>query len=143
MIDGKEVLCSELMTRSEEAVQSESTKFDQRIRNIHEANLAELISDHVLQAAADDAGLPISEFIAANVSVEPTTIDEMHAYYDQAVAAGQQLPAFEEVQDELIDFMTQQKQMTALLEFRASLRSKAKIDVDLPNLLPPVSASGP
>ncbi len=135
-IDGKKILCSELMARSKSTTLSESIEFDQRIHDIHEQNLSELVSDYVLQSAADKAGLSVEKFVAANVTVEPTGEEEMRSFYAQALAAGEKLPAFEEVQSDLQDFLTERKQKAALMKFRADLRDKAKIEIDLPMLLP-------
>jgi protein-disulfide isomerase len=136
-INGVVVKCSELMARGKAQLMGETIAFDQRIHSLHEQNLTELINDEILQAAADEAGLPIEKFVATNVIAEPITTEEMRAFYDQAVAAGEPLPDFAEVEDELEKFMIEQKQKAALSAFRADLRAKATIEVDMPILLPP------
>src|SRR5262249_23219909 len=62
------------------------------------------------------------------------------------VQAGRQLPPFEQVKDQIVDFLKNQKKEAALKSYTEGLRKEAKVEKLLPPLLLPkieVEAVGP
>lgn len=145
-INGKAVPCSELFAITGAAALSAEAEFREQVRAMHKQGLSELIDERLLQAAADEKKQNITEFVAGTLSIEPTTEEEAKAFYEAAVARGENLPPYDEVETELKAFLNERKQKAELAEFRQSLRAKATIDTSLPLVLPPkftVDSTGP
>lgn len=145
-INGIAIPCKDLFERTASAALSTEAEFREQLRGMHKQGLAELIDDKLLQAAADEKKQSIKDFVAGTLSIVPTTAEEAKAFYEQAVARGEQLPPYESVTAELINFLNENKQKVALQEFRDGLRAKATLELSLPLVLPPkfeVEATGP
>ena len=145
-LNGVAIPCSELFERTGTAALTAEAEYGEQLRAIHQQGLSELVDERLLQAAADEKKLPLKDFVATTLTIQPTGPDETKAFYDQAVAKGEQLPPYEEIAGEITGFLNERKQKSVLAEFRATLRSKAKIELSLPLVLPPkfeVVAEGP
>ncbi len=145
-IDGKAIPCSELYQHTSALALSAEAEFREELRALHQAALANLIDERLLQAEADKKGQSITEFVASTLSITPTTPEEAKAFYDEAVARGEQLPPYEQITEDLIGFLNERKQKSEMEAFRDSLRSKTTIEKSLPVVLPPqftVDATGP
>jgi protein-disulfide isomerase len=72
--------------------------------------------------------------------------EEIRALYDRAKAGGQQLPAFDQVKEDISRFIRNQKAQAASAEFYEQLKKEMNIEVLLPPYEAPkvaVDASGP
>ncbi|MBL4634024.1 MAG: DsbA family protein [Kofleriaceae bacterium] len=137
-IDGKAILCSELMEKSHISLLHAEAEYREKIRDLQQQALAEMIDKRLLDAEMKGSSQSIEEFIGTHVRAEPVTQEEMLEFYKQAVAEGQPLPPYEEVKSELSNFINEKKQQGAMLNYRASLRAKADVKLTMPILLPPV-----
>jgi len=137
VIDGVSVPCSELYQHTASAALSADAEYREQLHNIHKQGLSELINEKLLKAAADEKKLTVKDLVASSLSIVPTTVEEAKAFYAQAVARGEKLPPYEEVEKELNNYLNEQKQRGALETYRQSLQAKAEIDYRLPLLLPP------
>jgi hypothetical protein len=136
-IDGVAVRCAELYARDKVVVDAIKATYDNKLAEIHELTLRELIDDRLLTKAAEGAKLSVEEFVGANITAVPATEEDIKSFYDQAIASGEKLPAFEEVKADIGKFVTEQRQKEALSKFRAELRSKSKLENLLPKPPPP------
>ncbi len=144
-IDGEAILCSELMEKSHIALLHAEADFREKVRDLQQQALAEMIDDRLLAQEMKGSSQSVEEFVGAHVRAEPVSQEEMLEFYKQAVANGEPLPPYEEVKSELAQFINEQKQKGAMLNYRASLRAKADVKLTMPILLPPifdVDASG-
>jgi protein-disulfide isomerase len=108
-----------------------------------------LIQKRVLDAKAKQAGMGSGDElmqkqqqeIAAKIPDPPDA--ELQAVYDQAKAAGQQLPPFDQVKPDIIRFVKQQKMRGELVAYYEGIKKEQKVQM---LLLPPkiaVEATGP
>jgi len=108
-----------------------------------------LIMKRVLEAKAKEAGIGSPEELMQKQQTEimakiPDPPDpELQAVYDQAKAAGQQLPPFDQVKPDIIRFVKAQKARGELMSFFEGVKKEQKVKV---LMLPPryqVEAKGP
>jgi protein-disulfide isomerase len=108
-----------------------------------------LIMKRVLDAKAKQAGVGSAEElmqkqqtdIMAKIPDPPDS--DLQAVYDQAKAAGQQLPPFDQVKPDIVRFVKSQKARTELVSYFESVKREQKVKV---LMLPPryeVEAKGP
>ncbi|MCP4447615.1 MAG: DsbA family protein [Myxococcales bacterium] len=145
-IDGVAVPCSELFERTSKLAITSQAEFREQLRGLHQQGLSELIDEKLLNAAADEKKQSVEEFVSGTLSIQPTTPEEAKAFYEKALAQGEQLPPYDEIQEELVAFINENKQKTELSKFRAELRAKASVELSLPTVLPPkvlVDGTGP
>ncbi len=137
-INGVDIPCSELIARSEIALKHADLEFQEKVRELQQEALATLIDEHLLNLEMKGSNQSIEKFIGTRIQVSPASNEELQSFYRQAVASGQALPPLEEIQSELADFLNEQKQKSALNEYRSSLFKKAEVEVKMPIFLPPV-----
>ncbi len=108
-----------------------------------------LIMKRVLEAKAKQAGVGSPEELMQKQQAEimakiPDPPDpELQAVYDQAKAAGQQLPPFDQVKPDIVRFVKAQKARGELMSYYEGVRKEQKVKV---LMLPPryqVEAKGP
>jgi len=125
---------------------------DQYHRQVYQTKrqaLEGMIQKRLFEAKAKEAGLETPEALIEKeiASKIPDPSDaEMQALYDQAKAAGQQLPPFDQVKPDIVRFLKQQKMQGELQAYYDQLKKDAKVEVLLPPYLPPkkeVEAKGP
>jgi hypothetical protein len=131
-INGKAIPCAELYARDRALVDAIKAKYEEKLLEIHALALNELVDDRLLQAAADEAKLSVEKFVASSISAVPPTDEDVKKFYEDALASGEKLPAFEETQADIAAFITEERQKVALRAFRSALRSKATIALNLP-----------
>jgi protein-disulfide isomerase len=108
-----------------------------------------MIQKQLFEAKAKEAGVAspealIEKEIASKIP-DPSEA-EMQALYDQAKAAGQQLPPIEQVKPDIIRFIKGQKVQGELTAYYDKLKAEQKVEILLPAYLPPkvqVDARGP
>jgi protein-disulfide isomerase len=108
----------------------------------------QLLMRKVLEAKAKAQGVTPEQLVEQEVrSKLPQPTDaEMRALYDQAKAAGQQLPPYEDVKPQIVAYLQGQTGQDAARAFQDRLRAESKAEVLLPVYTPPrveVSAVGP
>jgi protein-disulfide isomerase len=108
-----------------------------------------MIMKRVLDAKAKQAGVASAEELMQKQQADimakiPDPPDaELQAVYDQAKAAGQQLPPFDQVKPDIIRFVKSQKARTELMSYFEGVKKEQKVKV---LMLPPryeVEAKGP
>jgi hypothetical protein len=142
-IDGKALTCAELYQRDREVIDAMTAKYDEKVLEVHTVALSELIDDRLLQDAADEAKLTVEGLVANSISAVPPTDEDAKNFYDQAVASGEKLAAFEETKVDIVKFLTERRQKASLSAFRAGLRAKATIEIHAPNLKAVAPAPAP
>lgn len=131
-LNGVAIPCSELLARDGKVVNAIKEKYERKLREIHLVTLAELIDDRLLLAEAKKEKLSVEKFVSSAVAAVPASEADVKTFYEQAIAAGEKLPPFEETKADIASFLTERRQKEALSKFRADLRGKAKIEMHLP-----------
>lgn len=111
--------------------------------------LEALIQKRVLEAKAKQAGMASADElmqkqqqeIAAKIPDPPDP--ELQALYDQAKAAGQQLPPFDQVKPDIIRFVKQQKMRGELMSYYENVKKEQKVQLLLLPNRDEVEVKGP
>jgi protein-disulfide isomerase len=98
--------------------------------------LDQAIAKKLLEKKATSEKLTADELLKRDVfdKIPEPNDESLHALYDRAVAAGEQLPPFEAVKGEIRNFVREQAAQRAVQEYYEGLREGAKVE----NLLPPL-----
>jgi protein-disulfide isomerase len=120
----------------------------EKVHELRTEGLDKLVNDKLIAKKAKAAGMTPEAYVKKEVydKVTMPTDEEQHALYDQAKAAGKELPPYDQIKDEIAQFIRSRKNDNALQEFTDNLRKEAKVEKLLPPLLLPkvdVQAIGP
>jgi len=145
-VGGEVITCAELFEANKSAVTRAESEFAEKVHQIHEAGLEQLITEKLVKAKAKEAGQSMEEYLAAVAAVDAPTEEEIRKVYEHASAGGQELPPFDTVKPEIAKYLEQQGKQQKLAELHEKLLEEAKVETMLPPYLPPkveVEAIGP
>ncbi len=132
-IDGKDVTAAELDTRAKGALVRAEIEHREKVHAVRSEALDELIDDRLVERKAKADGLTSEAFIAREVGeLEEPTEEQLRALYQQAREAGQQLPPFENIRDQIAAFVKDQQRKEKLQAFYTKLREEATVVTLLP-----------
>lgn len=120
----------------------------QKRYELRSQGLDKILDDRLIAAKAKALGITVPQLVEKEVTAKVAIPSdaEQHELYDQAQAAGKQLPPYEQIKDELVAFIRERKTESALEAYYGQLRAEAKIEKLLGPLLLPkiaVDAIGP
>ncbi len=147
-LDGQPILSTEVDATVRGPLARADAEYRQGVYDLRKQALGELIDAKLVARQARAQGVTEDQLLDREVKskVAAPTDAELHAVYDQAKAQGQELPPFDDIKDEVVKFVRQEKMRQALDDYHQRLRASAKIEVLVPPLLLPrvaVDASGP
>jgi len=146
--NGGTITTSDLDDYVKSSAQKLEREHDQRMYELRKAGLDALLAQKLVEAKAKKEGLTPEALLKRDVQDKlPKPSDqEMKALYDQASAAGQQLPPYEQVKPQIATYIQNQRAQDAVRAYYDKLRAEAKAEVLLPAYQPPrvaVAAEGP
>jgi len=147
-VDGEAVTAGELQDSVKGGLIRADVEHLEKRHEIESTGLDKLINDRLVAKKAKAAGVTPEALLAKEVyaKVQMPSDDEQKQLYDQAVASGKELPPFDEIKDEIAQFIRSRKSENALKAYTDDLRTQAKVETLLPALLLPkilVEAVGP
>jgi protein-disulfide isomerase len=147
-IDGAPVTAGELDDSVKGGIIRADIEHAEKIHELRSDGLEKLVNDRLVAKKAKAAGLTSEKLLDAEVygKVAVPSETEMKELYDQAEAAGKKLPPFDQVKEEIAQFIRERKNDAALKSYTDQLRAEAKVETLLPALVLPkvvVEAVGP
>jgi len=124
-------------------------QYQQQVYNAKRQALEGIIQKKVFEAKAKAAGVATpEELIQKEVlgKIPDASDEEVSMVYEQAKAAGQQLPPIDQIKPDIINFLKQQKGQRQMASYYEDLKKEMKVEVLMPAYLPPkvdVEAKGP
>jgi protein-disulfide isomerase len=146
--DGGTITAGEL----DELVKKDLAKLEndhqQKVYETRKAALDALIAKRLVERKAKAEGVSPEELVKREVAdkVPRPSEEEMKGLYDQAKAQGQPLPPYDQVKDQIAQYLQGQRGQGAMRAYYDKLRGDAKVEVLLPAWQPPrvaVAATGP
>jgi protein-disulfide isomerase len=147
-IGGQVVTAGEL----DELVKKDLAQLDQQYQEqryqLRRQALDAMLRKRAFEAKAKQKGITTDELVEKDIAdkiPEPSDA-EVRDLYDRAKATGQQLPPFEQVKEDIVRYVKNQKGQGAVAEYYDALKKELNIEVLLPPYEPPkvaVDASGP
>jgi protein-disulfide isomerase len=147
MKDGK-ITEGELATAAKKQIAQVEAEHQEKLFAAKSQALEAMIDKRLIEAKAKAEGLTPEKLIEREVTSKATepTAEEVQQVYDRTKASGRQLPPFEQVKGDIVNFLKDQKSGQGRGEFMAKLRKEANVEVKLTPPLPPkveVAAEGP
>jgi len=147
-VDGEPITEGELQDSVKGGLIRADVEHLEKRHEIEETGLDKLINDKLVAKKAKAEGVTSEALLKKEVydKVQMPSDEEQKQLYDQAVASGKELPPFDQIKDEIAQFMRSRKNEGALKTYTDGLRAQAKVETSLaPLLLPkiPVEAVGP
>jgi len=147
-VDGAPVTEGELQDSVKGGLIRADVEHLEKRHEIESNGLDKLINDKLIAKKAQAAGTTPEALLKKDVydKVQVPSEAEQKQLYDQAVASGKELPPFDEIKDEIAQFIRERKNENALKTYTDELRAQAKVETLLPPLLLPripVEAVGP
>jgi protein-disulfide isomerase len=146
--DGGAITAGEL----DDVVKKELAKLEsdhqQKVYETRKAALDALIAKRLVERKAKAEGVSPEELVKRDVAdkLPKPSEEEMKGLYDQAKAQGQPLPPYEQVKDQIAQYLAAQRGQGAIRAYYDKLRGDANVEVLLPAWQPPrvaVAATGP
>jgi len=127
VVGGERITIEEL----NDAARDRLARIDTEIYQAKRQVLDTLIEERLIASAAKKKGIGVDEFMRQEVdaAVPVPTEDEVRALYDARKGATTQ--SYEEVRDDLLDYLSQNRKAQAQAELLASLREGADIEIKL------------
>jgi protein-disulfide isomerase len=146
--DGDTITAGELDDSVRGGIIRADIEHGEKLHEVRSDGLDKMVNDRLLAKKAKAAGVTTEQVIQTEVyaKVAAPTAEEGKELYDQAVEAGKQLPPYDQVKDEIAQFIRDRKNETALKEYTDKLRADAKLELLLPPAALPkvaVEAVGP
>jgi protein-disulfide isomerase len=147
-IGGQNITMGEL----DESVKADLAKLEQQYQEqryqIRRRSLETMLRLRAFDAKAKQMGTTRDELIKKEIGAKvPEPSDaEVKDLYEKAKASGQQLPPFEQVKGDIVQFVKNQKGQSAMSDYYEQLKKEQGIEVLLPPYEPPkvqVAAHGP
>jgi protein-disulfide isomerase len=151
-INGEKITLGELDKPMMGKIRQLEQEARQQKHQMRQAGLEALVAKKLVEAEAKKRGITEEELIKAEVEdkVAAPTEEEIKAFYDkqsgQAAQAGQQMPPLEAIKDRVAQYLTGDKQRTALMAYFDQLKTASKVEITLPEPVTPkveVAATGP
>lgn len=147
-LDGETINAGEMDDRVKGGLIRAEVEYRESSHKLRSGALDDIINERLVAKKAKAEGLTADAYMQREVKarVTPPSDEELRALYDQAKAAGQQLPPFDVVKPQIVRYVADQKAQEAVADIHGKLRSEAKLETLLPPLeLPriPVDTNGP
>jgi protein-disulfide isomerase len=144
-IDGETVTSGELDDSVRGGIIRADVEHAEKLYELRSDGLDKLLNDRLIAKKAKAAGVTAEALVKKEVydKVQLPTEAEEKALYDQAVASGKELPPYEQIKDEIAQFIRTRKNEGALKEYTDGLKKEAKVERLLPPLLLPKVAVEP
>jgi protein-disulfide isomerase len=147
-VDGKPITAADLDEKIVADRRKLEAQFQERLHELRKNALDSMIRERLLDGKAKAQNLTSAEYVNREVvqKMPPPSDAEMRAVYERAKASGQPLPPFDQVREEIGQFLVQQKGQMALHEFYEGLKREAGVEILLPPYQAPkvqVAAVGP
>ena len=136
-VNGETITQGELTKRVSDNVKRARNDYLASVQSIKLDALRSLIIERVLKNNADAAKLSIADYVKREVldKLPAPTDEQLKEVYDEAVAAGQNLPPMVEITDQLRGYVADRQKEEALNAFGQKLLEGAKVERLLPPLL--------
>jgi predicted DsbA family dithiol-disulfide isomerase len=147
-IDGQTVTAAELDSRVKGPLVRAEIEYREKVHELRSEGLEELVDQRLVERQAKKEGLTADALLEREVNAglsEPGE-DELRSLYEQATQAGQRLPPFEMIRDEVAEFVKNRQRKERADAYHEKLRADAKVELLMPALVLPrveVDSSGP
>ncbi len=130
-VEGQVITVEEL----DGAISAELSKLEDDIYNLRKNRLDGLIGEKLLAREAAARGVDVQQLIATEVAAKAGSVtdEEVNAFFEANKA---RLPSRPDIKDQIRQYLLNQKTQARGQAYVAELRSRAKVDVNLPT--PPV-----
>jgi len=123
-------------------------QFQEQSYQVRRQAVDALVTKRLLEEKAKASKKSPEEYLKAELTdkIPDPTDEEIKSIYDNAKAAGKEVPPFDKVKDQIKGFLKQQKIQAATESFYDKLKAEAKVEILLPPYQPPrveVAAKGP
>jgi protein-disulfide isomerase len=145
---GQTITAAELDESAKKELSQLDNQYQEQRYQLRRQALENLLRKRAFEAKAKQKGITAEELFSKEIADKvPTPSDaEVKAVYDNAKAAGQQLPPFDEVKPDIVKFIKSRKAQSAITDYWDGLKKEMGIEVLLPAYEPPkvaVEAVGP
>ncbi|MEM9456817.1 MAG: thioredoxin domain-containing protein [Myxococcota bacterium] len=135
-VDGEPVRAEAMGDDARDAERDALHTYCREVHRIRQATARRAIDDHLMAKAAREAGIGTEELLRKTLdAVEPPTDEEIEAFY--ADNKTEQAPPLEAVKGQVAEALLKERSQAAYDAFIGSLRDKAKIELQLPDVRPP------
>ncbi len=147
-IGGQTITAGEL----DDAVKKDLAQLDQQYQEqryqIRRNQLESMLRQKAFDEKAKAKGITREELVNQEIvaKIPDPSDEECKALYDRAKAGGQQLPPYDQVKPQIVQFIKNQKAQTALADYYDQLKKELNVEMLLPPYVAPkvaVDASGP
>jgi protein-disulfide isomerase len=147
-IGGEAISGKELEEFAKAELKKLDQQFQEQVYQVKRSALESMVVKRLVEARAKAAGKSPEDFMKAEiVDKVPVPSDaEIQAVYDQAKAAGRDLPPIAQVKEPIARYIQQQKAQGAAQAYYDKLKADAKVEILLAPYRPPrvaVEAKGP
>ena len=135
-VDGEPVRADAMGDDARDAERDALHTYCREVHRIRQATARRAIDDHLLAKAAREAKVGPEELLRKTLdAVEPPTDEEIEAFY--ADNKSEQAPPLEAVKGQVAEAMLKERSQATYDAFIGSLRDKATIELQLPDIRPP------
>jgi protein-disulfide isomerase len=147
-VGGKQITAAELDEKIKAERRKLESQYHERLHELRKNALDSMVRERILEEKAKAQNLTAAEYVNREVvqKMPPPSEEEMRAVYERAKASGQPLPPFDQVREEIGQFLAQQKGQVVLHDFYEGLKREAGVEILLPAYQAPrveVAAVGP
>jgi protein-disulfide isomerase len=146
-IGGQVITEAELTKESKADLARAEGEHIEKVHGIKEAKLNEMVEKRLIEAKAKAEGITADKLVEREVGskVTPPSEEQLKGMYENAKKSGQQLPPYEQIKPQIVEYATRQSKDTARRAFIDKLRADSKVEILLPPALMPkveVAAEG-
>ncbi len=143
-IDGKVLTADEL----DRSIRNELAEMEQKTYDLRKQALDALVNERLVEQKAKASGKDPKEWFRGEVmaKVPEPTEEEVRALYERAKSEQKDLPPFDKLKEQIVNYVKQQKGQAVASQYLEQLRAESKVEILLPAYLPPkveVAAIGP
>jgi protein-disulfide isomerase len=147
-VSGQVITSGELDKAAKPKLARIESEYAEQVHGTKTQTLDEMIDKRLLEAKAKSEGITVEKLVEREVTskVASPSDGEVRSAYDKMVASGRQLPPFDQIKGQLVNFLKERGTEDVRKAYVGKLRTDAKVEVMLPPLLPPkveVAAEGP
>ena len=140
VVNGKPITEAEVRTSSGEQFKAMERDYQQKVHELLENGLEQMVQDRLLDAEAAARGIT-KEAVLAEIKPAPATDADVDAFYEQNKAQIQRPK--EQIAGQIKTYLEQQGQQKARQEFFNTLEGKYKVERKLEPIRVEVAATGP
>jgi protein-disulfide isomerase len=140
VVNGKPITEADVRQSSDEQFKSLERDYQQKVHELLENSLQQVVQDRLLEAEATARGIT-KEALLAEIKPAPVTDADVDAFYEQNKA---QIPRpKDQIAGQIKSYLEQQGQQKAQQDFYGKLQKKYKVDYKLEPIRVEVAATGP